>query len=149
MMRSATSIEIAAHPRAIYDVVEDIKGWPGLLPHYRFVRVLREAPAERIAVMAARRGPIPVQWTAAERLFPGVPRIEFTHVAGWTKGMEVAWRFEPVASGTRVTIEHELDFRRVPFARDWIARRVIGDFFIDSIANATLARFKLLLEAKS
>ena len=146
MMRTASSVEIAAEPRAIYDLVEDIARWPTLLPHYRFVKVLREEPAERIAIMAARRGSIPVRWTAAERLFPGVPRIEFTHVAGWTKGMEVAWRFEPVAAGTRVTIDHELDMRRVPLVGDFFARRVIGDFFIHSIANATLARFKQLME---
>ena len=147
MMRTASSVEIAAAPRAIYDMVEDIGRWPKLLPHYRFVEVLREAPHERLAVMAARRGSIPVRWTAAERLFPSVPRIEFTHVAGWTKGMEVAWRFEPVAAGTRVTIDHELDLRRVPLVGDWIARRIIGDFFIHSIANATLARFKQLMES--
>ena len=146
-MRTATSVEIAADPRAIYDMVEDIGRWPKLLPHYRFVEVLREAPNERVAVMAARRGNIPVRWTAKERLFPAVPRIEFTHVGGWTKGMEVAWRFEPVAAGTRVTIDHELDFRRVPLIGDWIARKVIGDFFIHPIATATLARFKQLMES--
>ena len=146
MMRTATSLDFAADPRAIYDMVEDIGRWPKLLPHYRSVEVLHEAPAERVAVMAARRGSIPVRWTAAERLFPAVPRIEFTHLAGWTKGMEVAWRFEPVAAGTRVTIDHELDLRRVPLIGDWIARKVIGDFFIHSIATATLARFKQLLE---
>src|ERR1700680_906257 len=146
MMRTASSVEIAADPRAIYDLVEDIARWPQLLPHYRFVEVLREAPAERLAVIAARRGRIPARWTDAERLFPSVQRVECTHVAGWPKGMEVAWRFEPVAAGTRVTIDHELDLRRVPLVGDWIARRVIGEFFIHSIASATLARFKQLLE---
>ena len=78
---------------------------------------------------------------------PATPRIEFTHLSGWTAGMEVAWTFAPIEGGTRVTIEHELDFRRIPVLGPWIGRRIIGDFFIQSIAGKTLARMKELAEA--
>lgn len=63
--------------------------------------------------------------------------------------MEVAWTFAPIAGGTRVTIEHQLEFRRVPVLSGWIGRRVIGDFFIQTIAGKTLARMKQLAEAQS
>jgi hypothetical protein len=99
--------------------------------------------------MAARRGWIGVRWTAIERLDPAMPRIEFTHVSGWTAGMEVAWRFEPLPGGTRVIIEHELEFRLVPLVGEWIGRRIIGDYFIQSIASKTLACFKQLAEART
>ena len=62
--------------------------------------------------------------------------------------MEVAWRFEPMPGGTRVVIEHDLDFRLVPIAGEWIGRRIIGDFFIQAIASKTLACFKELAEAR-
>ena len=80
-------------------------------------------------------------------LDPATPRIEFTHVSGWTAGMEVAWRFDALPGGTRVIIEHDLEFRLVPLIGDWIGRRIIGDFFIQSIASKTLACFKELAEA--
>jgi ribosome-associated toxin RatA of RatAB toxin-antitoxin module len=148
-MHAATSIDIAAPAHDIYALAQDVGRWPELLPHYRYVRVLRESAGERLAEMAARRGQIGVRWTAIERLDPITPRIEFSHVSGWTVGMEVAWRFEPLPGGTRVVIEHDLDFRLVPLFGDWIGRRIIGDFFIQSIASQTLARFKVLAEARS
>jgi ribosome-associated toxin RatA of RatAB toxin-antitoxin module len=148
-MHASTSIDIAASAHDIYALAEDVSRWPELLPHYRYVHVLRDAPGERLAVMAARRGRIGVRWTAVERLDPATPRIEFTHVSGWTAGMEVAWRFEPLPNGTRVIIEHELDFRLVPLVGEWIGRRIIGDYFIQAIAGKTLACFKELAEART
>jgi ribosome-associated toxin RatA of RatAB toxin-antitoxin module len=148
-MHASTSIDIHAPAQEIYALVEDVSRWPALLPHYRYVQILRQAPRERLAVMAARRGWIGVRWTAIERLDPATPRIEFTHVSGWTAGMEVAWRFEPVPGGTHVIIEHELEFSRIPLAGEWIGRRIIGDFFIQAIASRTLACFKELAEART
>lgn len=141
------SIDIRAPADAIYRLAQDIARWPELLPHYRYVKVLRESDGERVAVMAARRGWIPVTWKALERLDPITPRIEFRHLSGWTVGMEVAWNFEKIDGGTRVSIAHDLDFRRLPFGRRWIGNRVIGEFFIQSIAGRTLARMKELAES--
>jgi hypothetical protein len=47
--------------------------------------------------------------------------------------------------GTRVTIEHRLDFR-FPVARAWLEKHVVSGYFIEGIARQTLARFKLLAE---
>lgn len=148
-MHAQTSIDVAAAPRAIYDLAQDIGRWPELLPHYRYVRILREQPGERTAVMAARRGWIPVRWTTIQRLDPSTPRIEFTHLSGWTAGMEVAWTFATIPGGTRVTIEHHLDYRRIPLIGPWFARHILGDFFIQSIAGKTLARMKGLAEGQA
>jgi ribosome-associated toxin RatA of RatAB toxin-antitoxin module len=148
MMHAHRSIDIAASADTIYALAQDIARWPEILPHYRYVTVLREQPGERTAVMAARRNWIPVRWTTVQRLKPDIPRIEFTHLSGWTAGMEVAWTFAPITGGTRVTIEHDLDFRSIPIIGPWVGRRIIGDFFIQSIAGRTLARMKELAEAK-
>jgi len=146
-MHAQRSIDIAAPPQTIYAFAQDIGRWPALLPHYRYVTVMREEPSRRTAIMAARRGWIPVSWTTEQRLDPLTPRIEFTHLSGWTAGMEVAWTFAPIAGGTRVSIIHDLDFRRIPILGAWIGRRIIGDFFVQSIAGKTLARMKELAEA--
>jgi hypothetical protein len=59
--------------------------------------------------------------------------------------MDVEWRFEPIATGTRVTIEHRLQFH-FPVAADWLGEHLIGGFFIDDVAGKTLARMKVLAE---
>jgi hypothetical protein len=99
--------------------------------------------------MGARRGPIPVRWEAIQRPLPDQRRIEFTHTGGVTRGMEVAWRFEPVADGSQeVSIHHALDLRW-PLIGGWVARHVIGPQFVDAIAGRTLRRVKALAEGVS
>jgi len=113
--------------------------WPRRLPHYRYVTVLQQSERARVAIMAARRDWIPVRWTAQERLLPEVPRIEFTHLSGWARGMEVAWTFDPIPGGTRVTILHDLDALRLPLVRSRWGRDIISTMFIQPIARRTLA----------
>jgi hypothetical protein len=86
-----------------------------------------------------------VRWVAQQTNDAVTPRIEFRHLRGWTRGMDVAWTFEAIPAGTRVTIEHRLGFR-FPVARAWLEKHVVSGYFIEGIARQTLARFKLLAE---
>jgi len=149
MMHLERSVDVAAPVQRIYELAQDVAAWPAILPHYRWVKVLRENGREREVEMAARRDWIPVRWTALQTLDPSTPRIEFKHLSGWTKGMSVAWTFAPCAGGTRVTIAHDLDEHVRPMLRGWFGHRVVGDFFIQSIAGRTLARMKQLAEERN
>lgn len=146
MTHLARSVDVAAPASRIYELAQDVASWPSILPHYRWVRVLSEHGLEREVEMAARRDWIPVRWTARQTLDPSTPRIGFKHLSGWTKGMTVAWTFEPCPGGTRVTIVHDLDEATSFAARGWFGKRIVGDYFIQSIAGRTLARMKQLAE---
>jgi ribosome-associated toxin RatA of RatAB toxin-antitoxin module len=139
------AVVIAAPPQTVYRLASATERWPEFLPHYRFVRVLEERGATRLVEMAARRDWIPIRWVAEQTNDAERPCIRFRHVRGWTRGMEVEWRFEPVEGGTRVTIEHRLRFR-FPVAADWLGEHVVCGFFIDHVARRTLARMKAFAE---
>jgi ribosome-associated toxin RatA of RatAB toxin-antitoxin module len=144
--RTTTSIDIAARPETIYRFASATERWPEYLPHYRYVRKLEERGATIVVAMSAWRDFIPVSWVAEQTSDPETPTIRFRHVRGWTRGMEVEWRFEPIETGTRVTIEHRLEFQ-FPVAADWLGEHLIGGFFIDDVAGKTLARMKTLAES--
>lgn len=145
-MHAERSVDIAAPAAAIYALAQDVARWPAILPHYRWVKVLEERNGERIVEMAARRDWIPVRWKARQTLDPATPRIGFTHLSGWTKGMAVEWTFKAEGGRTRVTIVHDLDDSGNPILSGWFGRRIVGEFFIQSIAGRTLARMKDLAE---
>ncbi len=147
MTSTQTSIEIAAPAPAIYAFASATERWPEYLPHYRFVRVLEQNGPTRVVEMAAWRDFIPLKWVARQTNDPSRPHIAFHHLQGWTRGMDVEWRFEPTQGGTRVTIEHRLQFA-FPIASEWLGEYVVGRFFIDNIARKTLARMKALAEAQ-
>jgi len=132
-------IVINAPASRIFSYASDTERWPEYLPHYRYVRVLERNGDRQVVEMAARRSGIPVRWRAEQRNDPQTPSIHFRHLGGWTKGMDVEWRFEPADGGTRVSIDHEANLR---FPMDWI----VGKFFIDHIATRTLRRMKALSE---
>lgn len=144
-MRSITRITIDAPAERIYAIAHDTTRWPDLLPHYRFVRVLEERAGERTIEMAARRGLIPVRWTAVQRNDPRLPAIYFHHVRGWTKGMDVVWEFHEHEGRTDVAIVHDVQFR-FPVAREAIEKHVVARFFIEGIAARTLACVKRAAE---
>jgi aromatase len=148
MTKTETAIDIAAEATTVFALASRTERWPHYLPHYRYVRVLEERGTTRVVEMAAKRGWIPVRWTAEQTNDPSRPHIAFRHLRGWTRGMEVEWRFEPIPGGTRVSIEHRLSFR-FPFAADWLGRHVVSDFFISYVAERTLARMKMLAESTS
>ncbi len=145
-MHIANSVFIAAPARRIYDLAAPVERWPALLPHYRWVKVLEERANTRLVEMACWRDAIPLRWTALEELQPDVPRLRFLHVAGITRGMEVAWEFVPVAEGTEVRIDHELQLGW-PVIGPAAARRIIGPLFISDVAGKTLQCMKRLAES--
>jgi ribosome-associated toxin RatA of RatAB toxin-antitoxin module len=146
-MHAERAVDIHAPPETVYGLASDVTRWPSLLPHYRWVRELSRSAQGRVVEMAAKRDWIPVRWTALVALDPAAPRISFTHLSGWAKGMRVAWLFDRDGAGTRVTIVHDLARPRSFPGVSWFDRRVIGDFFIQPIAGQTLARMKELAEA--
>lgn len=147
-MKSVMRIRIAAPYERIFALAAEVERWPERLPHYRYVRPVPDPGGERRFAMGARRGPIPVSWEAIQRPLPDARRIEFHHTGGVTRGMDVAWRFEPDGDGWRVSIAHELHLGW-PIIGRFAAERVIGPQFIEAIAGRTLRRVKELAEAAS
>lgn len=145
MTSITNSIRIHAPAKQIYDLASATERWPELLPHYRYVRVLSQDGAHRTVEMAARRGAIPVRWTAEQRNDPVLPAIYFRHVRGWTRGMDVAWHFVEDKDGTTVSIVHDLSFQ-FPIASEVLGKYVVCGYFVDAIATRTLRRMKELAE---
>ena len=146
MTETKTEITIAAPASAIFAYACATERWPDILPHYRYVRVLARSGAASTVAMGAWRDAIPISWVAEQTSDAAQPAIYFRHIRGWTRGMEVAWRFAEAKGSTRVTIEHRLDFQ-FPIASAWLGKHVVGEFFIDDVARKTLARIKTLAEA--
>jgi hypothetical protein len=147
VVHTETAIEMRAELERILALAVDVERWPEILPHYRWVRLLDGGGDRKVVEMAARRGRIPVKWRAiqaVERDGP-TPVIRFRHIWGVTRGMEVAWTFEPIAAGFRVRIGHD-------FSPPWpvigalVADRIIGPQFVEYIARRTLATMKRIVE---
>ena len=146
MTVTRNTVEIAAPPEAVYALGSATERWPSILPHYRYVRVLERRGATRVVAMGAWQDVFPIRWVAEQTNDPATPHIAFRHLRGWTRGMDVEWIFEPIAGGTRLTIEHRLRFR-FPLAAAWLGRHVVADYFVHGVAAKTLARIKQLAES--
>jgi aromatase len=144
-MRSVTSISIRAPASRVYAFAHATERWPEFLPHYRFVRVLHDDGDHRVLEMAARRGLIPVRWTAAQYNDPDNYGVRFVHLRGWTRGMEVSWILQGRSDVTTVSIVHDVVFR-FPVAERTLERYVVTRYFIEGIASRTLACIKSLAE---
>jgi ribosome-associated toxin RatA of RatAB toxin-antitoxin module len=144
-MHTENLIWVDAPLENVFRLAANVEAWPHLLPHYRWVRVLEEHPAERVVEMAARRGWIPVWWRSRQRLFAAEGLITYRHTAGLTRGMSVSWHFVACHRGTQIELTHDLQpeslLLRLPFG-SYIA----GHLFVSAIADRTLYHLKLAAE---
>lgn len=132
---------------AIVALASDVERWPVILPHYRWVRLIDGGGDEKLVEMAARRGRIPVRWQAMQMIDRSdeTPVIRYRHVRGVTRGMEVAWTFDPTPAGVGVRIDHEF-IPPWPIVGGAVADRVIGPHFVAAIAGQTLGTIKRIVE---
>ncbi len=148
MTVTRNSVDVAAPAGTVYALGSATERWPEILPHYRYVRVLQEHERTRIVAMGAWQDVFPIRWIAEQTNDPVTPHIRFRHLRGWTRGMDVEWTFEPIAGGTRVTIEHRLQFA-FPLAAEWLGRNLVSAYFVHGVAAKTLARMKAIAEARA
>jgi ribosome-associated toxin RatA of RatAB toxin-antitoxin module len=148
-MRSTIGIDMKAPPELVFQLARDVGRWERLLPHYaRSLVAARGADGTVVADFIARRPlmallgfSLPVAWRARTWSEPEARRLRFVHVGGATKGMDVTWRIEATATGTRVSIDHAFRSRLPGFAA------FVDRAFIRPIAGRTLGTFKALAEA--
>jgi ribosome-associated toxin RatA of RatAB toxin-antitoxin module len=133
--------------KSIFVTAANLELWPKILPHYRYIHYLERSPDRNVVVMAARRSGIPVSWTSEQIIDRDRLEIRFYHLKAFTKGMRVLWTFRETQEGVLVEIAHDLRFR-VRFLAP-IADKIIGDFFIQNIANKTLRCMKAYVEGQA
>ena len=144
-MHKTNSIIMHAPKMLIFETAANLELWPKILPHYRYIRYLERNSDRNLVVMAATRSGIPISWTSEQIIDRDRLEVRFHHLKAFTKGMRVVWTFQDAPNGVLVKIKHDLAFR-VNFVAP-IADKIIGDFFIYSIANKTLRCMKSYVEA--
>lgn len=135
----------SAPPDVCFQVAADVERWPEILPHYRWVNFReKEGFAEGVVEMAAWRpfGPVgyPTWWLSEMTHDPAARRVNYRHIGGITRGMDVVWEVTPgMGGGSHLRIVHEWDGPPWPLIGPFAANAVIGPHFISAIAGRTLA----------
>ncbi|HTS17853.1 MAG TPA: SRPBCC family protein [Verrucomicrobiae bacterium] len=143
-VRTENSIVIKAPLDRIFQETSNLLLWPKVLPHYRWIHVLKAGDDGLVVKMGARRGWLPIHWTSRYQVDPKTPELHFEHLRAFTRGMQVRWTYTPTPDGVLVRIIHELD-RPTAWGR-WFAQRILSDMFIGPVAARTLSHFKRHLE---
>jgi ribosome-associated toxin RatA of RatAB toxin-antitoxin module len=144
-MHTENGIEIRGDIKRIFQVAAQVDKWPEILPHYRWVRVVQRRKRRTTVEMAARRGRIPVSWTAVQEVFP-YERITYKHIRGFTTGMAVTWSFKSVQEQVEVVITHDFSLSW-PLIGDFVSRYIVGALFVKPIASRTLHHIKQTVES--
>ncbi|HZH41810.1 MAG TPA: SRPBCC family protein [Gemmatimonadales bacterium] len=154
VMLTIDRIAVCAPFDRVFAVAADVEAWPGILPHYRWVRTLERRPSGGGALveMAAWRpfGPMrwPTWWVSEMSVHPESREIRYRHVRGITSGMDVVWRMAQGSAGVAIELEHRWTGPRWPVIGAFAATAVIGPVFVHGIASRTLAGLKAYLEKR-
>ena len=149
-MFTENTISINAPAEDVYNLAWDVLKWPARLPHYRRVTLLKEEGDHRVVEMAASRDGIPVSWISIQKPLPEMGKIIFRHIGGPTIGMYVEWIIKEKTTErgkvTQVRIIHEFDPDWGPVLGTFVAKYIVGRFFVHNIASKTLKKIKEIAE---
>ena len=142
-MRTVDRLYMRAPIERVFQAATDVEQWPGILGHYRWVRMLEPQADGGLVEMAAWRpfGRIkyPTWWVSEMSVDRAAAAIHYRHVRGITTGMDVVWQLQQAGGGTQVSIVHQWPGPRWPLIGRAAATWVIGPVFISGIASRTLA----------
>jgi ribosome-associated toxin RatA of RatAB toxin-antitoxin module len=134
------TVWVQAPREVVFEVALNVERWPQLVRAYRWCRVLERGPDRLTFAMGGWIRGWPARWVAVqEREAPR--RLSFRHIGGFTRGMTVEWRFEPVRGGTEVVLVHDFVLPW-PVVGRLVSDRIIGPIFLDPIARRTLQAVK-------
>jgi aromatase len=156
-MKTSDSLVIRSDYGRIFELAANVEDWGRILPHYRYVKVLKRDGNRKLVRMSAWRDFIPVTWSAIETIYPGTEAlpgsIHFHHVRGVVRGMDVEWSFRvrEEKGDVLVTISHDLSTPPFPvrLLRPKLTEVIVGRGFIGNIAGKTLRRIKMLAEGET
>ena len=149
-MRTEDRLFMRSPFERVFRAAADVERWPGLLSHYRWVRMLERRTDGGVVEMAAWRPfgrlKYPAWWVSEMWVDQAAAAVRYRHVRGITAGMDVEWRLRPAYEGTDVTIVHEWDGPSWPLIRRPAAEWVIGPIFVHGIASRTLLGIRQAVE---
>ena len=150
-MNRTNSIIIHAPLSKVFAAAADLGRWPEFLPHYRYNRFIVQTPSGGTVKMSCVHAGVPLTWLSQYRIDTEKHELHFRHlraVLNATRGMEVVWKFEERPDGgVQVSVTHELELHW-PVIGPLLANRILGGFFVQRIAEKTLAGLKRKLEAQ-
>jgi ribosome-associated toxin RatA of RatAB toxin-antitoxin module len=134
----------------VFQAAADVERWPSLLAHYRWVTMRERRPSGGVVEMAAWRPfgifRYPTWWVSEMWIDRERAEVRYRHLEGVTRGMDVAWRLQPMGEETEVRIIHEWAGPPWPLLGRPAAEWVIGPVFIHGIASRTLAGIRRFVE---
>ena len=152
-MHTIDRVTIRAPLDRVFSVARDVERWPDILPHYRWVRMIERRPDGGTVEMSAWRpfGPAPLRypawWISEMHIDASARVIEYRHVAGITRGMDVRWELRDTKAGVSVEVLHDWTGPSWPVIGRLAANLVIGPVFVHGIASRTLAGIQRRAEA--
>jgi coenzyme Q-binding protein COQ10 len=150
-MRTIDRLHMRAPLERVFQTAMNVEQWPGILGHYRWVRMLGHQADVGLVEMAAWRPfgrlKYPTWWVSEMWVDRAAAAIHYRHVRGVTTGMDVVWQLQPAGGGTDVSIVHQWSGPHWPLIGPAAATWVIGPVFISAIASRTLAGIARHVEA--
>jgi ribosome-associated toxin RatA of RatAB toxin-antitoxin module len=150
-MNRTNSVIIQAPLNKVFAAAADLARWPEFLPHYRYNRFIVQTPSGGTVKMSCVHAGVPLTWLSQYRIDTERHELHFRHlraVLNATRGMEVVWKFEERPDGgVQVSVTHKLELHW-PLIGPLLANRILAGFFVQRIAEKTLAGLKRKLEAQ-
>ena len=141
MRQVKRSALVAQPPSRMFALINDIESYPAFVPGCTRARVESATPAEIVATLGVKKGPMHTEITTRNRLEQD-RRVTMSLVAGPFKELEGVWTLTPVGeNGCRVDLDMRFAFRNPMSA---VLFEPLFEQTAASLVDAFVARARIL-----
>jgi len=94
----------------IWDIVQDMEGYPKFMPNLQRVEVLERGDNSTVSSWVSNVDGRIIKWKERDVFFPDQYRIEYCQVSGDLKKFEGHWQLTPVDGGVKIVLTVDFEF---------------------------------------
>jgi hypothetical protein len=106
-VRTIDAINIPSSQDTVFRLLALADQWPGILPSLKRVKPSREDAYSRLLKVIAFNGFLPFLYSAIQRQYPEMFRVEHRVVSGIATGMTTHWQVNSVANGSLIQVVND------------------------------------------
>lgn len=101
---------IKGEPKAIFEIIKDMAGYPKFMKNLVSVEILEEGADYDVSHWVSDVDGRKIVWTERDNFYPEDLKITYAQTAGDLKKMEGAWTIVPGSEGAEVTLSVDFEF---------------------------------------
>jgi len=140
MIQIENIIIINENMNKVFEIAADFERYPEFISTYKEVKIVEKQGDKMIVERKSLVKGKEVKWRSAVTIEPN-KSINAKQLTGPIPGMKIDWLFEKLEGGTKITLIHSFEYKKIPLIGTLIGKLIVAKI-VYKMAEETLIGIK-------